>query len=72
LEREQNLDLLRWNKAIQITLFNHFDIDWLLGFVTRLQLVRRWDTLDSKIGAELFKRLVDEVRETYKKENKEE
>ncbi len=72
LEREQNLDLIRWNKAIQITLFNHFDIDWLLGFVTRLQLVRRWDTLDPKIGAELFKRLVDEVRETYKKENKEE
>lgn len=72
LEREQALDLMRWNRALQITIFNYFDIDWILGFVTRLEIARRWDALDRKIGAELFKKLVDEVRETYRKDNKEE
>lgn len=72
LEKEQALDLIRWNKANQITIFNYFDIDWILGFVTKLMLIKRWDSLDKKVGAELFKKLVDEVRETYKKEETEE
>ncbi|MDX9781848.1 MAG: DUF2764 family protein [Bacteroidales bacterium] len=72
LEKEQGLDLMRWNKANQITVFNYFDIDWILGFVTKLSLAKRWDSLDKMIGAELFRRLVDEVRNTYKNEDKEE
>ncbi|MEZ7954883.1 MAG: DUF2764 family protein, partial [Bacteroidales bacterium] len=64
---EQGLDLMRWNKASQLTIFNYFDIDWLLSFATRLSLAKRWDALDKKMGAELFKKLVNEVRETYKK-----
>ncbi|MDD2491017.1 MAG: DUF2764 family protein [Bacteroidales bacterium] len=72
LEKEQGLDLMRWNKSNQITVFNYFDIDWILGFVTRLLLTKRWDALDKKLGAELFKKLVDEVRETYKNNDKEE
>ena len=44
----------------------------ILGFVTKLMLIKRWDSLDKKVGAELFKKLVDEVRETYKKEETEE
>lgn len=67
LEKEQGLDLMRWNKACQLTIFNYFDIDWLLSFATRLSLAKRWDALDKKMGAELFKKLVNEVRETYKK-----
>lgn len=67
LEKEQGLDLMRWNKASQLTIFNYFDIDWLLSFATRLSLAKRWDALDKKMGAELFKKLVNEVRETYKK-----
>lgn len=63
---------MRWNKANQITVFNYFDIDWILGFVTKLSLAKRWDALDKKIGAELFRRLVNEVRDTYKNEDKEE
>ena len=72
LEKEQGLDLMRWNKSNQITVFNYFDIDWILGFVTRLLLTKRWDALDKKLGAELFKKLVDEVRETYKNNDKDE
>lgn len=71
LEKEQGLDLMRWNKASQITTFNYFDIDWILSFATRLTLAKRWDALDKKLGAELFRKLVNEVKETYKNEDKE-
>lgn len=68
LDREQNIDLMRWRKASDITTFNYFDIDYLLCFITKLMIIRRWDSLDKKVGAELFSKLVDEVRSTYKKE----
>lgn len=68
LDREQNIDLMRWKKASDITTFNYFDIDYLLCFITKLMIIRRWDSLDKKVGAELFSKLVDEVRSTYKKE----
>ena len=62
---------MRWNKASQITTFNYFDIDWILSFTTRLTLAKRWDALDKKLGAELFRKLVNEVKETYKNQDKE-
>lgn len=68
LDREQNIDLMRWKKATEIATFNYFDIDYLLCFITKLMIVKRWDSLDKKVGAELFRKLVDEVRSTYKKE----
>lgn len=72
LEREQNIDMLRWKKANEINTFNYFDIDYLLGFILKLLIINRWDTLDKKRGALLFKELVEDVRGSYRKEKEEE
>ena len=43
-----------------------FDIDILLSFITKLKITDRWSKLDPESGRELFRRLVGEVRGTFK------
>lgn len=66
LSRERGLDSMMWEKILQITTFNYFDLDAILGFIARLHIIGRWFALDEKTGREMFRRLVDEVRGTFK------
>ena len=66
LSRERGIDDLMWEKIDNLTTFNYFDIDAILGFITKLNIVARWYRLDEHTGREMFKRLVDEVRGTFK------
>lgn len=66
LSRERGLDALMWDKILQINIFNYFDLDAILGFIARLRIIGRWFALDEKTGREMFIRLVDEVRGTFK------
>ena len=66
LSRERGLDDLMWAKIDNLTLFNYFDIDVILGFIAKLNIVARWFKLDEQTGREMFKRLVNEVRGTFK------
>lgn len=69
LDREQMLDNLRWNKANEICTFNYFDINVILSFLLKAAIVKRWNKLDRKKGALIFKQLVDEVKGTFKPAN---
>ena len=66
LSRERGLDDLMWAKIDNLTLFNYFDIDVILGFIAKLNIVARWFKLDEQTGREMFKKLVDEIRGTFK------
>lgn len=66
LSRERGIDDLMWEKISDLTTFNYFDIDAILGFIAKLNIVARWYRLDEQTGREMFKRLVDEVRGTFK------
>jgi len=66
LSRERGIDDLMWEKIDSLTTFNYFDIDAILGFITKLNIVARWYRLDEQTGREMFKQLVDEVRGTFK------
>ena len=65
LSRERGIDDLMWEKINSLTIFNYFDIDAILGFITKLNIVARWYKLDEQTGREMFKKLVDEVRGTF-------
>ncbi|GAB1474917.1 hypothetical protein MASR2M69_23580 [Bacteroidota bacterium] len=69
LEREQQMDLLRWNIANEICTFNYFDIERILLFLLKASIVKRWSKLDKKTGAELFRKFVSEVKGSFKLEN---
>lgn len=66
LEREQQIDRLRWEKAESLATFHYFDIDVILAFLLKASLVARWAKLDKITGERLFKELVAEVKGTYK------
>lgn len=66
LSRERGLDSLMWDKILEITTFDYFDLEAILGFIARLHIIGRWFALDEKTGREMFIRLVNEVRDTFK------
>lgn len=66
LSRERGLDSLMWDKILEINTFDYFDLEAILGFIARLHIIGRWFALDEKTGREMFRRLVDEVRGTFK------
>ncbi|MDP3452929.1 MAG: DUF2764 family protein [Bacteroidales bacterium] len=68
LDREQQLDLYRWQKANEICTFNYFDINVILSFLLKASIVKRWNMLDKKRGAVIFKQFVDEVKGSFKME----
>lgn len=61
LDKEHRIDVVRWNIAEELTTFNYFDADFLLGYVERLCLVQRWAMLSPDKGRELFDRLVESL-----------
>lgn len=65
IERERRLDLLKWDMADEITTFDYFTIEVILAFYIKASIVYRWTKLDKKIGAEMFKKLVEDLRKTY-------
>lgn len=66
LSRERGLDSLMWDKILETTTFDYFDLEAILGFIARLHIIGRWFALDEKTGREMFIRLVNEVRGTFK------
>ena len=66
LDRERSLDALVWKKIDELTTFNYFDLDTILGFIARLHIIDRWLSLDEETGRDLFRQLVDDLRGTAK------
>ena len=63
--REKGLDMAIWEHVEEVTTLDVFDMDAILGFIARLKIIDRWDKLDPETGAELFRRLIKEIRATY-------
>jgi len=66
LAREHGLDDLMWKKIEEITTFDYFDIEKILGFIAKLHIVSRWMNLNEETGEQMFKNLLSEVRGTFK------
>lgn len=71
LARERGLDDLMWARIEEITGLQVFTLDAILGFTAKLQIIARWLKLDPETGRELFRRLVDEIRNNKKDINNE-
>ena len=66
LSREKELDDIGWAKIDSLETFHYFDLTAVLAYVAKLHIVNRWLALDEEKGRELFRKLVDEVRGTFK------
>ena len=66
LDRERDLDEITWEKISSLETFHYFDITAVLAYVAKLHIVDRWLALDEEKGRELFHKLVQEVKGTFK------
>jgi len=58
MEREFRFDQIRWQIADELTIFNYFDIDKILAYLTKADILDRWLKLDKDRGNELFDKFV--------------
>lgn len=65
LAKERGLDDMMWDKITSLIEFQYFNIEVILAFIAKLNIVNRWLVLDDSIGRELLKKLVSEVRGTF-------
>lgn len=61
VEKERKLDLIRWTEASELATFDYFDIDAILSYLVRVNIVARWTRLDAARGREMFDRLMAEL-----------
>ena len=64
--REKGLDDLLWDKIDRLAIFHYFDIEAVLAYIAKLHIVTRWLNLDEEVGRDVFRRLLKDVRGTYK------
>jgi hypothetical protein len=75
--RERRMDILRWNWLDEHTTLKFFDIENVLAYLLRLEMIERWLTLDQESGEKTFRKLVhtmksesSEALEKFKENNK--
>ena len=64
--REKGLDDILWDKIDSLATFHYFDIEAVLAYIAKLRIVTRWLNLDEEVGRDVFRRLLKDVRGTYK------
>ena len=58
LDKENKIDLIRWNMADELTTFDYFNINYILAYLVKINIVHRWASLNPQIGRELFDQLI--------------
>lgn len=66
LEKEQRIDYLLWNWIEENVFFHYFDIEKIMGYLFKLQIIERWRLLDPKIGEQIFRELVGKMKRSAK------
>lgn len=65
LARERGLDSMLWERIDALTVMHVFDLDLILGFAAKLQIVDRWLKLDEATGRELFEKMVRDIKANF-------
>lgn len=66
LEREHQIDSLKWAWLEEHTFFKYFTIERILSFWLRCELMHRWDNLSMEQGAEIFRTMINDLKKGVK------
>ncbi|MBU4590720.1 MAG: DUF2764 domain-containing protein [Candidatus Omnitrophica bacterium] len=58
VEAERFLDKIRWEKIEELEKAHYFDIDYLVTYALRLQILERWQKINSEGGAQVLKDMI--------------
>lgn len=59
LEKENRIDAIRWEMSEELTAMNYFDMDFILGYLVKIDIIYRWVSLDPAKGREMLQKLID-------------
>ena len=61
IEKERKIDNIRWAEISELSTFDYFDLNAVVAYLVKMNMVARWTSLDKKVGREMFDRLVAEL-----------
>ncbi len=61
IEKERKIDNIRWAELSELSTFDYFDLNAVIAYLVKANMVARWALLDRKVGREMFDRLVAEL-----------
>lgn len=64
IEKEKRIDTFLWEWIDENTFFHYFDIEKIMGYLFKLQILERWRTLDKAKGEEIFRNIITELKES--------
>lgn len=62
VDRERKIDALKWAWMEDAVFFNYFTIERIFVFLLRLEIVERWISLDKEKGSQLFRSMIDSLK----------
>lgn len=62
LEKEQAIDHFLWNWIEENTFFHYFDLEKVMSYLFKLQIIERWRNLDKERGGEIFRNIVSNLK----------
>jgi hypothetical protein len=69
LEKEQRIDTFLWEWIDENTFFHYFDIEQIMGYLFKLQMIERWKHLDNEKGSQIFRDIVTNLKSNEKYKN---
>lgn len=66
LSREKGIDLLRWEMIDEMNKFDYFNVERLMGYWCKLEIVTRWFHLSEETGQEMFQRIINEIESEFR------
>lgn len=61
VEKERKIDTIRWAEAEDIATFDFFNINYILSYLVKVNIVARWALLSPEIGRQMLRRLMQEL-----------
>ena len=62
LEKEHQIDRLRWRWIDETNFFNYFTIEHVIGYLFKLQMLERWAILHEDSGKQMFSNIVNNMK----------
>lgn len=64
--KEQKLDLLRWQWLEEHTFFHYFTIERIFAYLVQLDMIERWISLNPEEGERIFRSIIDKLKKEVK------
>ena len=61
VEKERKIDAIRWAEAEEIAVFDYFDINYILSYLVKVNIVARWTLLSPEVGRQMLNRFIESL-----------